>query len=188
MDVQTSVERLASMSPFSENMDKINVHYVDETFMLGCHGVVTPGLCSFTAAKKAAMNCPHDQIAVFTKNMPKAMSPWGSGFMFLNTDQRFVHELGHSFGGLGDEYRYGQLYPAMEAPNCTKHGTRDKEDACPGWEWAEEIDPEIGCYRWCGGPNLFRPTQDSCHMHWIIEPYFCVVCERHLSELLAEYR
>lgn len=80
-----------------------------------------------------------------------------------------LHELGHSFAGLADEYFYpGWTYSGSEptAPNVTK----DSNPATAKWsDWNGYLDPDhpelgpVGAYK--GGAfyenGLYRPTSDS---------------------------
>ena len=99
-----------------------------------------------------------------------------------------VHEFGHSFGGLADEYAYGDSDPMYFAdtepwePNITtKHDFSQK--------WQNLIDEgKAGLYE--GGGYLlhgvWRGTED-CRMRTNQEPKFCPVCRQALTRLINFY-
>ncbi len=91
-----------------------------------------------------------------------------------------IHEFGHGFGGLGDEYVvYDEDFPSWEEvpwPNVDWDGSK--------WENI----PGTGAYEGAVYRNLVRPTYDGCIMGSILCPGFCPVCEMHLASLLEEIR
>ena len=105
--------------------------------------------------------------------------------------QVLVHEFGHSYAGLGDEYfydeNYGEAYPADTEPwepnLTTKVDFRQK--------WADMLpDPtgRVGLYE--GGGNqskgVYRPSPD-CRMRTNESPDFCPVCARAIVRLTDFY-
>ena len=110
-----------------------------------------------------------------------------------------VHEFGHSFAGLADEYfyddQYVSMYPAGTEPweqNLTTltdfeskwkdmlpAGTRIPTDAD-----GKDIYTKIGVYEGGGykSKGVFRPAQD-CRMHTNKAPDFCPVCQRAISRI-----
>ena len=99
-----------------------------------------------------------------------------------------VHEFGHSFGGLGDEYPYGEEDPMYFAdtepwePNLTTlHDFSQK--------WQNLIDQgraslvEGGGYQTKG---VWRGQAD-CRMRTNEEPDFCPVCQQALEHLIRFY-
>jgi hypothetical protein len=99
-----------------------------------------------------------------------------------------VHEFGHSFGGLGDEYPYGEEDPMYFAdtepwePNLTTlHDFSQK--------WQNLIDQgraslvEGGGYQTKG---VWRGQAD-CRMRTNEEPDFCPVCQQALERLVRFY-
>lgn len=99
-----------------------------------------------------------------------------------------VHEFGHSFGGLGDEYPYGNDDPMYFAdtepwePNLTtKHDFSNK--------WQNLIDEgKAGLVE--GGGYLEKGVWrgfDNCRMRTNEEPEFCLVCQQALIRLIDFY-
>lgn len=99
-----------------------------------------------------------------------------------------VHEFGHSFGGLGDEYPYGDDDPMYFAdtepwePNLTtKHDFNGK--------WEKLIkDKKAGFIE--GGGYLSKGVwrgYENCRMRTNEEPEFCLVCQQALQRLIDFY-
>lgn len=99
-----------------------------------------------------------------------------------------VHEFGHSFGGLGDEYPYGDSDPMYFAdaepwePNLTTlHDFSMK--------WQNLIDEgRAGLVE--GGGYLSKGVwrgQENCRMRTNEEPDFCPVCQQALRRLIQFY-
>lgn len=99
-----------------------------------------------------------------------------------------VHEFGHSFGGLGDEYPYGDSDPMYFAdtepwePNLT---TTTKNPA----KWQDLIDAgKAGLIE--GGGYLSKGVwrgQEDCRMRTNEHPDFCPVCQQALTKLINFY-
>jgi hypothetical protein len=99
-----------------------------------------------------------------------------------------VHEFGHSFGGLGDEYPYGDSDPMYFAdtepwePNLT---TTTNKPA----KWQNLIDAgKAGLIE--GGGYLSKGVwrgQEDCRMRTNEHPDFCPVCQQALTKLINFY-
>ena len=99
-----------------------------------------------------------------------------------------VHEFGHSFGGLGDEYPYGDDDPMYFAdtehwePNLTtKHDFNGK------WENLVK-EKKAGLIE--GGGYLSKGVWrgfENCRMRTNEEPEFCLVCQQALQHLIDFY-
>ena len=99
-----------------------------------------------------------------------------------------VHEFGHSFGGLGDEYPYGDSDPMYFAdtepwePNLTtKHDFKGK------WEQLV-VEGRAGLVEGGGylSKGVWRGFED-CRMRTNEEPEFCLVCKQALIRLINFY-
>ena len=102
-----------------------------------------------------------------------------------------IHELGHSFAGLADEYEYGGM-PGYEAPNATAETTRELikwtdwiEASTPvPTPWAPQYESVIGLFEGAvyNALGWYRPKLD-CKMRSLGIP-FCSVCsERTVQEV-----
>ena len=117
-----------------------------------------------------------------------------------------VHEFGHSFGGLGDEYFYEgnldndemhSLQHEPWEPNITTLVDFDSKWADmvePGIEIPTAVTPErtknytVGVYEGGGyrSKGIYRPTTE-CRMKINEAPMFCPVCQRALERLVLFY-
>ncbi|MBQ5509940.1 MAG: peptidase M64 [Prevotella sp.] len=113
-----------------------------------------------------------------------------------------VHEFGHSFCGLGDEYAYDieevPMYPKdIEPwePNLTTlvdfpskwQDLVDKKTPIPTPLTVQYKD-KVGVYQGAGYnvKDVYRPCQD-CRMRTNEHPVFCPVCQRALTRLIDFY-
>ncbi len=99
-----------------------------------------------------------------------------------------VHEFGHSFGGLGDEYPYGDNDPMYFSdtepwePNLTTHPT-------PPVKWQNLVDAGKASVIEGGGylsKGVWR-GQEDCRMRTNEHPDFCPVCQQALVRLIDFY-
>lgn len=126
-----------------------------------------------------------------------------------------VHEFGHSFAGLADEYFYDDQYTEYYYPDAepwernitTLHDFGSKwgrllpdgaavpsEKACSGKElWKRIAEGEspasfVGVYEGGGyqSRGVWRPYPD-CRMHTNAAPVFCPVCQDAISSLIDFY-
>ena len=113
-----------------------------------------------------------------------------------------VHEFGHSFAGLADEYAYEQeqipMYPADVEPWEPNITTMVDFDS----KWKDMMAPTtplptpnnnmfaraIGAYEGAGYSlkGVYRPMQD-CRMRTNENPEFCPVCQRAIRRLVDFY-
>lgn len=99
-----------------------------------------------------------------------------------------VHEFGHSFAGLGDEYPYGDDDPMYFAdtepwePNLTTHTHYPAK-------WQDLIDQGQASLVEGGGylsHGVWRPQED-CRMRTNEYPTFCPVCQQAIRRLIDFY-
>ena len=92
-----------------------------------------------------------------------------------------IHECGHSFAALADEYWAGSQY-ATEKPNMT--ATSDATQV----KWKQWTGTDgVGAYQYNGGNGWYRPVNGKCKMEYLGTQYpFCDVCrETHLMKFLT---
>jgi hypothetical protein len=124
-----------------------------------------------------------------------------------------VHEFGHSFAGLGDEYYYDDhfveyYYPQCEPwePNITTmydfdskwkdmlpRGTEIPTDPLKINVWekyrkGKALEKYIGVYEGAGyqSKGVYRPFPD-CRMHTNAADCFCPVCQRAIARIIEFY-
>ena len=116
-----------------------------------------------------------------------------------------VHEFGHSFGGLADEYFYSDepspLYPYHLEPweqnisTLVNFESKWKDMVPSGTPVptpvktsGDEIYTAVGVYEGAGytSKGIYRPTTD-CRMKTNEAPAFCPVCQRALERMILFY-
>ena len=116
-----------------------------------------------------------------------------------------VHEFGHSFGGLADEYFYSDapspLYPYDKEPwepnisTLVNFGSKwqdmvpeDTPVPTPVKTEGNEIYTAVGVYEGAGytSKGIYRPVTE-CRMKINEAPAFCPVCQRALERLIRFY-
>ncbi len=114
-----------------------------------------------------------------------------------------VHEFGHSFGGLGDEYGYGNeaepMYPADTEPwepnlttlvdfNSKWKDLLPANTAIPTIPDGKQLTTKVGVYEGGGYQEhgVYRPAQE-CRMKINEVKDFCPVCQRALKQLIEFY-
>jgi hypothetical protein len=89
-----------------------------------------------------------------------------------------IHEIGHSFAELSDEYWAGAGY-AHESPNMTKQSNSSLV------KWKNWVGfQNVGVYAHSEDPSWFRPHQ-NCKMRFLNVP-FCPVCRETFVETIHE--
>ena len=91
-----------------------------------------------------------------------------------NASEIILHEVGHSFAALADEYWAGAVY-AREKPNLTQR-TDLNNLVWKNWHG----DNDIGLYPHSEAPSWYRPHQ-NCKMRVLDNP-FCSVCTEAIVE------
>jgi hypothetical protein len=120
---------------------------------------------------------PFDRVVVLRNNntlFASATYPSSGGVNFLGrhtwSKQVLAHELGHSLGGLVDEYlvytsRFPDNDPNMD-PNARNYCSWGPDSALnpqirPNTLCRWDGTPDTGCFPGCSYPNLYRPTENG---------------------------
>jgi hypothetical protein len=81
-----------------------------------------------------------------------------------------IHEIGHSFAALADEYWAGIQYAAEK-----QNMTRESNPAVVKWKnWIGT--PNIGVFPYSAGPGWYKPANTTCKME-LLGRDFCNVCK-----------
>ena len=146
--------------PFRANIDKLNFYRVYDPYQIGC---TTDSYvrCDDFAVQQIAVRCPNDYIFVLHKRSealdtinPVRSSSIGNVAYVNTADDKYVaiHEFGHIFAKLADEYVDDEFYSGFDAqntPNCDAKGCR---------KWARMTSE---CYPGCTTSGYFRGTLSS---------------------------
>lgn len=106
----------------------------------------------------------------------------------------FVHEFGHSFAGLGDEYFDSEVaYQDMYDLNVEPWEPNITTKADFGRKWQDmlesgEYEDSLGLFEGGGytAKGIYRPRYD-CRMRTNSSPDFCPVCQRAIGRMIDYY-
>jgi hypothetical protein len=149
-------------------------------------------LPDFSLLAKAVSGAPFDALFVLVNS-----TRYGGGGIYnyygIGTSDHplskevFVHEFGHSFAGLADEYyesevAYLDMYPTDVEPWEANITTR--VDFASKWEDMMDI-PGVGLFEGAAymAKGMYRPAED-CRMHTNRAPAFCPVCQRAIERII----
>jgi hypothetical protein len=157
--VQGSAGTLLGFKPFDANKARLNVWRLNELTNFDCT-ILEPRMFSCSSAKIAQkrVTCPNDQvILVVDSNEWRGFGNVGGDISGTSSwkDMPYsvvLHEFGHAFGGLHDEYVYdaGQFAVDMNAPNCDAV-------ACTKFTAAGVR----GCFAGCGASTRYRSINNG---------------------------
>lgn len=93
-----------------------------------------------------------------------------------------IHEFGHAFAGLGDEYQSAQSHAQGSGPvrECVNVSATEERASVPWRHWLEARHPGVGVYEGASGrpKGAWRPTSTGCVME--SSEAFCIVCREAL--------
>lgn len=157
--------------------------------------------------RDVAANAPYDQIYILVNS-----TKYGGGGIFnwyctgVNSNKMagkiIVHEFGHGFAGLGDEYvggsEYNDFYNKNLEPADPNVTTLVNFDV----KWKDMIEPgtpiptpataeykdKVGVYEGAGymSKDFYRPMQDCLMNHFGCDA-FCPVCQRAIVKMIEFY-
>ncbi len=220
---------LFASSPFKENKDKFNIHAVLAWSEESGTDVPAENIWKRTIANSSfytfdvdrylmiydnktlrhlAANAPYDQIYILVNT-----NKYGGGSIYNhysvcvsdnpNSEYIFIHEFGHGFASLGDEYytsevAYSEFYPLDVEPvdpNLTTLVDFDSkwkdliEEGIPiPTPIAKEFRNKTGVFEGGGysSKGVYRPAYD-CTMKSISIDNFCAVCKRAIQQMIDFY-
>jgi len=157
-------------------------NYFGSTFdAYGIHRLVVP-MNNSAITSVLANNFPnYDQVFIL------ANSPYygGSGGSYATatldqwSNEVVVHEIGHSFAGLADEYWAGSQY-AAEKPNMTQNNN----SSTIKWKNWLTTGTGIGIYQF-SGQSWYKPANGTCDME-VLNKSFCAVCTETIIEKIHQ--
>ncbi len=186
-DVKKDTDTLFSMEPFKSNKNKFNVYYVKKLLDYR-------PLDMQQAIVNVVSDCPWTHPIVIDNDADWSAQSCGNFYTSISAKEpAILHEFGHCFGDLADEYYYDDIGhnctiapPVEHAPNCDLAG-------CQRWAGT----PGTGCYKGCGGgcSDWYKPWPDDfdngdtpCQMNFAADTPFCPVCTKRLLSVLNKYK
>lgn len=185
-DVRSFRTFLLSLAPFKERASAFQFHAVYTNEPLGCkyEGRLITCDAEQVKSKIRAAETPFDQIVVIV-NSPQYGGSGGEMSVTYNGElgaRVFIHEFGHSFGGLFDEYVYKERAGEPGAQCRDAHGNC-YDGVPPATEWAD-FSPEYikGCTR----REWYRSSRGSIMLS-LKFPYFNAVSQALLKRKIDSY-
>lgn len=154
-DVNLHKDTLLDKHPFNESRSKFNFYLVNDS-TLTCTTVNGLTNTDYVMAMSTAALCPNDQVIMIRYDYGRSNAGGGFAYTVRNNPLVTIHEFGHSFGDLWDEY----LSIGADAPAGATSGSIancDHDSACPKWS----AIAGTGCYLGCAYNNWYRPSSDS---------------------------
>jgi hypothetical protein len=157
-------------------------NYFGSTFdAYGIHRLVVP---MNTAAISSVLsnNFPnYDQVFILANSTFYGGSGGAYATATLNSSsgEIAVHEIGHSFANLADEYWAGAQY-AAEKPNMTQNN----DPLTIKWKNWLTTGTDIGIYQFPGQP-WYKPANGNCEME-VLDKQFCNVCSETIIERIHQ--
>ena len=215
-DAQTAMEAILKHEPFGQYRDRFNFVAVG----LESHdsGVSVPGEGDWKdTALKAHFNTFYMDRYLTTlrlKNMHDKLCgvPYEHIVILANTDSYggggiynsytlttahhpafkpvVVHEFGHSFAGLADEYYYDDQYVEYYYPGTEPWEQNITTLADFESKWKDMLDAgEVELLEGAGyqSKGVYRPAKD-CRMHTNRPDSFCPVCQRAIARIIEFYQ
>ena len=215
-DAQTAMEAILKHEPFGQYRDRFNFVAVG----LESHdsGVSVPGEGDWKdTALKAHFNAFYMDRYLTTlrlKNMHDKLCgvPYEHIVILANTDTYggggiynsytlttahhpafkpvVVHEFGHSFAGLADEYYYDDQYVEYYYPGTEPWEQNITTLADFESKWKDMLDAgEVELLEGAGyqSKGVYRPAKD-CRMHTNRPDSFCPVCQRAIARIIEFYQ
>tara|TARA_Y100000034_G_C6895865_1_gene412977 strand:- start:44 stop:1696 length:1653 start_codon:yes stop_codon:yes gene_type:complete len=177
----TSPDSLLTIDPFKSNKDQFSFSLVDSSVDLecttSCSNVENVVCCNNEKVIQEASQCHFDSVFVLINSADLCGS--ASTYAKVCAQHRvsnlaLVHELGHSFAGLADEYVYNNYdIGTVDAPNCAPTD-------CAKWN---PITDE--CIPGCTYDDLYRSSQDSIMRSYT--PVFNEVSKTHIELLISNH-
>lgn len=184
-DVNKFIAQQLAIEPFKSRAPQIMYHYVDNTTDLGCTYNGRLITCNNSTVTQQVNNsgAPYDKIVVIVNNSTYGGSggPIAVAYNGSSGPLVFVHEFGHSFGGLIDEYNLYSTNGIVDNKtyaNCYA-GTP------PASDWlglVAQDDYALGCTF----PNWYRSFSGSI-MIGLSYPYFNAPSQMFLNQRISDY-
>jgi len=147
----------------------------------GIHRLVVPGNYALINSVLASNVPMYDQALIIgnTGFYGGSGGTYATATSNSNAAEIMIHEIGHSFAKLADEYWAGAQF-AREMPNMT----RENNPSIVRWKnWLNLSDIDI--FPHTGDATWFKPSSNTCEMELLFRP-FCAVCIENFIERIHQ--
>src|SRR3989344_826911 len=179
---------LMSVEPFKSNKDKFNIWMIKADDKINYQDSKP----NYKDAVSIASKCTSaDYTLVISKNNYRSYCYFGTpcfnsvgNSLSKDTGRLILHEFGHGFAYLADEYSEDGKPKSPREPNCAP----DIETAKKWWGNLEGNNG-VSYFQGCSYVNSnIRPTENSIMFkHWILKDTYYPVNERKILEVLNKY-
>jgi hypothetical protein len=182
----TSPDSLLQVEPFSSSKNSFSflsaINSRDLSCEIGCKNISTIVCCDNKLVYEEASKCEFDSILVLVNSNKRCGS--ASSYAKIcakNPDANLIliHEFGHSFANLADEYVYSDYFGDYSVGEVNEVNCAQKD--CEKWKEITE-----GCFEGCTYSNLYRPTKKNSVMYDLY-PQFNEVCQYYIKQLIQNY-
>lgn len=149
--------------------------------------------CDIGAAWKYGKFAPDCDLVVVVANVSGGRATGGGGVVTLNKDGSIddvvIHELGHAYGDLDDEYVDPGIAPGRnygpDEEGAHINTTRESDRRNVKWHYWNFPPLEnniVGCFEgaYYHDKGYYRPSR-TCRMRASSTPNFCLVCQEHME-------
>lgn len=184
-DVNRFANSLTTYEPYKSRSSQIRFNYADNINDLGCYYDGRCIICNQSKVYEELNNkgVPYDSVYVIVNNYTYGGCAYLDSNMAFgyngqeNGKEVFVHELGHSFGGLWDEYSYSNN---PEFDNLTHRNCYAGNPPANSWHNIVALkDYSLGCTH----PNWYRSSYSSLMIR-LDSKYFNTVSQNLLNQNL----
>jgi hypothetical protein len=183
-DLLNAKDSIINVDPFLSNKGKFSFS-IANTRDLGCKtdcsNISTIICCDNKLVYEEASKCHYDSIIVLVNSNKHCGSASSYTKICAKNKESSVflmHEVGHSFADLEDEYVYPDYY-AYDANS--EGGINCDVQGCDKWKSLTD-----GCYKGCTYSNLYRPSEKDSVMYDLY-PQYNEVCKKHIENVIEDY-
>ncbi|MCZ6601571.1 MAG: M64 family metallo-endopeptidase, partial [Planctomycetota bacterium] len=149
--------------------------------------------CDVAAAWKYGRKAPDCDLVIVVANVAGGRATGGGGVITLNNSGSVgdvvIHELGHAYGGLDDEYVDAGIAPGRNyGPNGEAGHINTTRESNPKlvkwhyWNFPPSGGSPVGCFEgaYYHDKDYYRPSRD-CRMRSSGNPKYCAVCQEQME-------
>jgi uncharacterized protein (UPF0333 family) len=144
-EIKNFTDYFLNIKPFSSSKEKFNFYYAGKA---NCTRIEDYVLCYSRTTIQQSSICPNNYVIVLTDQPSEVRSSAYINLISLNINSPYallLHEFGHSFANLADEY----------TPSNIPRGSQNCNKKCPIYGDIQT------CFLGCSKENYYRSTENS---------------------------